>query len=369
MKHQPLDRLELNFYSLKERKNRVAIERDYVPPSASPKALAGEASETLEMVIESVAAARWKKRPVILAFGAHTIKNGLGPAITDLLQRDWITHLATNGAGIIHDWEFAFQGESSEDVRENIRKGKFGMWDETGHYLNLALTVGAYEGLGYGESIGSFIEREELTIPDRAGLEELVRNPSGNDWGKVAAAADLLQTIHTFDLQSGPQPVSHPFKAYSIQANAFRMGVPCTAHPMFGHDIIYTHPMNQGAAVGRTAERDFLLFAGSIRSIEDGVYISLGSAVMSPMIFEKAFSMAQNLSLQQGQRISRHRVFVVDLAESDWDWQRDGEPPGNHPAYYIRYCKTFSRVGGEMRYVTADNRDFLLALSQGLKRL
>ena len=363
-----MDRRELDFYSLKERKNRVAIEQDHVPPSASLRALAGEASETLEMVIESVAAARKKKRPVILAFGAHTIKNGLGPVMLNLLEGDWITHLATNGAGIIHDWEFAFQGKSSEDVRENIREGKFGMWDETGRYLNLALTVGAYEGLGYGESIGSFIEREELTIPDRAGLEELVRNPPGDDWEKVAAAADLLQTIHTFDLQSGPLAVDHPFKAFSIQANAFRLGVPCTAHPMFGHDIIYTHPMNQGAAVGRTAERDFLLFAGSVRDIEDGVYISIGSAVMSPMIFEKAFSMAQNLSLQRGDCINRHRVFVVDLAESNWDWQRDGEPPEDHPAYYLRYCKTFSRVGGQMTYIRADNRDFLLGLSQGLNQ-
>ncbi|MGB2959531.1 MAG: hypothetical protein WBD30_11655, partial [Bacteroidota bacterium] len=278
-------------------------------------------------------------------------------------------HLATNGAGIIHDWEFAYQGESSEDVRENIREGKFGMWEETGYYLNLALIVGAYEGLGYGESIGSFIEREELRIPDRSELEQLVRDPSGKDWEEVAAAADLLQTIQTFDLQSGRLVVKHPFKAYSIQASAFRMGVPCTAHPMFGHDIIYTHPINQGAAVGRTAERDFLLFAASVSGIEDGVYISIGSAVMSPMIFEKAFSMSQNLSLQQGQRISRHSVFVVDLAESDWDWQRDGEPPENHPAYYLRYCKTFSRVDGKMGYIRADNRDFLLTFTQGLKRL
>ena len=90
---------------------------------------------------------------------------------------------------------------------------------------------------------------------------------------------------------------------------------------------------------------------------------------MSPMIFEKAFSMSQNLSLQQGQRITRHSLFVVDLAESDWDWQRQGEPPENHPAYYLRYCKTFSRVGGHMSYIRADNRDFLLALTQGLKRL
>jgi hypothetical protein len=138
---------------------------------------------------------------------------------------------------------------------------------------------------------------------------------------------------------------------------------------MFGHDIIYTHPMNQGSAIGRTAERDFLRFAGSVANIEDGVYISIGSAVMSPMIFEKAFSMAQNLSQQQGQRISRHRIVVVDLAESDWDWQRDGEPPEDDPSYYLRYCKTFARVGGQMSYITADNRDFLLRLHHGLTDL
>jgi hypothetical protein len=354
---------------LKERRNRVAIERDHVPPSASPKPLDQNTSELVGMAIESVAKARKRKRPVILAFGAHTIKNGLGPVIIDLLRGNWITHLATNGAGIIHDWEFAFQGESSENVKANIHEGKFGMWEETGYYLNLALSVGAYEGLGYGESIGSFIEREKLAIPERAELEDLIRNSSRGDWSKVAAAADLLRVIEAFDIQAGTHPVDHPFKAYSIQGNAFRMGVPCTGHPMFGHDIIYTHPMNQGSAVGRTAERDFLRFAGSVANIEDGVYISIGSAVMSPMIFEKAFSMAQNLSQQQGQRISRHRIVVVDLAESDWDWQRDGEPPEDDPSYYIRYCKTFSRVGGHMNYITADNRDFLLRLHHGLTDL
>ncbi len=279
-----------------------------------------------------------------------------------------MTHLATNGAGVIHDWEFAYQGKSSENVRANIQEGKFGMWEETGFFLNLALTVGAYEGRGYGESIGSFIERDGLPIPSRGELSDLIRDGSPEDWDKVAAAADLMRSIEEFDLQPGFMPVEHQFKSFSVQSSAYRLGVPCTAHPMFGHDIIYTHPMNRGAAIGRTAERDFLLFAGSIQSIEDGVYLSVGSAVMSPMVFEKAFSMAQNLSLQKGRPIVRHRVFVVDLANADWDWQRQGEPPEEHPAYYLRYCKTFSRVGGTMSFITADNRDFLLWLYQGLRR-
>jgi hypothetical protein len=160
--------------------------------------------------------------------------------------------------------------------------------------------------------------------------------------------------------------VPHPHKAFSAQAAAVRLGIPFTGHPMIGHDIIYNHPMNHGAALGRTALRDFLAFAHSVSQLQDGVYLSVGSAVMSPMIFEKALSMAKNLAIQKGERLDRYFIGVVDLAESKWDWQRDGEPPMDNPAYYLRYCKTFSRMGGEMRYICADNRDFLLALCQGL---
>jgi hypothetical protein len=88
---------------------------------------------------------------------------------------------------------------------------------------------------------------------------------------------------------------------------------------------------------------------------------------MSPMIFEKSLSMAQNLAIQHGRRIENHYMLVVDLAESNWDWHRDGEPPVDNAAYYLRYCKTFSRMGGEMDYLTADNRDFLLALYHELQ--
>jgi len=142
--------------------------------------------------------------------------------------------------------------------------------------------------------------------------------------------------------------------------------VPFTSHPMFGHDVIYAHPMNHGAAIGRAAERDFLAFAANVSRLDGGVYLSVGSAVMSPMIFEKSLSMARNVALPQGRAIDRHFIVVVDLAETGWDWRKDGEPPQTHPAYYLRYCKTFSRMGGEMRYASADNRDFLLALCRRL---
>ena len=159
----------------------------------------------------------------------------------------------------------------------------------------------------------------------------------------------------------------HPYKKYSAQANAYRLHVPFTSHPMFGHDIIYTHPMNCGAAIGRAAERDFLTFAEQVHHLEGGVYLSVGSAVMSPMIFEKSLSMSQNMEIQAGRHIDNHYMLVVDLAKSSWDWSKDGEPPMDNPAYYLRYCKTFNRMGGVMRYLSADNRHFLLKLSQKLQ--
>jgi len=304
----------------------------------------------------------------MLAFGAHTIKNGLGPVLIRLMEQGWLTHLATNGAGIIHDWEFAFQGASSEDVRANVAEGKFGIWSETGFNINLALVVGAYRGLGYGESVGALIENECLELPSADELMGEVTRCLTLDPEKAAAAADLLGFQRQFGLAGGPHRVSHPHKTFSVQAAAYRMRIPFTGHPMIGHDIIYCHPANHGAAVGRTALRDFLIFADGVQNLSGGVYISIGSAVMSPMIFEKSMSMAQNLRLQAGDSIHNHFIMVVDLAESQWDWARQGDPPVDDPAYYLRYCKSFSRMGGEMRYAAVDNRDFLLALLDRLQR-
>lgn len=301
----------------------------------------------------------------MLAFGAHSIKNGLAPVFIRLIESRWVTHLATNGAGIIHDWEFAFQGCSSEDVRTNVAEGRFGIWDETGRWINLALVVGAYEGLGYGEAVGSLVEREGLELPTRDALSEVVAQ-AGAQPARAAAACDLLDVMARFGLPPGRVSVPHPYKRFGLQAAAYRLGVPFTGHPMFGHDIIYCHPMNLGSAVGRTAERDFLTFAAAVSHLDGGVYLSVGSAVMSPMVFEKSLSMAQNLALQEGRHIERHFMVVVDLQDSQWDWSQ-GEPPEDNPDYYLRYCKSFSRMGGEMRYLSADNRDFLLALLQELE--
>jgi hypothetical protein len=365
--HPQFDRLRLQTRSLQVRPNKVQIVRDAISLEASPRPLSEASAATLVECAARIRAARAAGRPVVLAFGAHTIKNGLSPVLIELMRRGWITLLATNGAGVIHDWEFAFQGASSEDVRTNVDRGQFGIWQETGFNINLALLVGAYEGLGYGEAIGKMISRDGLDIPARDQLLAVAHDRATEDAETAAAAIDLFGAIQRIDLQPGFLSIPHSFKEYSAQAAAFDLGIPFTAHPMFGHDIIYTHPLNHGAAIGRTALRDFLTYAEQIHQLEGGVYLSIGSAVMSPMVFEKSLSMSQNIELQQGRKITNHYIVVVDLAESNWDWQNQGEPPSDNPAYYLRYCKTFSRMGGTMRYICADNRDFLLALLQELQ--
>ncbi|MEP7110588.1 MAG: hypothetical protein ABI760_21525 [Ferruginibacter sp.] len=361
MSYTQLDRDKIKFKGLKERQNFVNIRESQVKITDQPRNLSADAIEVLKETAQRIRIARQKGKAVILAFGAHAIKNGLAPVLCEYINQGWLTHLATNGAGIIHDWEFAFQGESSEDVKVNTSRGEFGIWQETGYYINLALVIGAYKGLGYGESVGAFIEQGKLTIPSEIQLKEEIIDNLNHNPSVAAATADLLGVIQKFSIPAGEMVVPHPFKEFSVQATAFRKKVPFTGHPMFGHDIIYAHPMNLGAAIGRTAQHDFLSFAHSVSNLEEGVYLSVGSAVMSPMIFEKSYSMAQNLALQEGSPITKHYINVVDLNENTWDWSR-GEPPKENPAYYHRFSKTFSRMGGTMHYITADNRDFMLGL-------
>jgi hypothetical protein len=347
----------------------VDIERDAVLPDQPPRVMDDALRRTVTLAAERIRAARAARKPVIMAFGAHAIKNCLAPVLIRLMEGGWLTHLATNGAGIIHDWEIAYQGKTSEDVRANIAVGTFGAWEETGFYLNLALLVGAYRGLGYGESVGEVIENEGLEIPRRELLLSELEAAAGQKPfpESAGAAADLLWAMDRFNLPVGRMEVRYPFKNYSVQAAAYRLGIPFTGHPMIGQDIIYIHPLNHGGAIGRTGLRDFLTFARCVSEISGGVYLSVGSAVMSPMIFEKSMTMAQDIALQAGRRIEGHLIVVVDLAESRWDWQK-GEPPEEHPDYYLRFYKTFHRMGGELRYARADNRDFLVALCQELSR-
>ncbi|HNR33649.1 MAG TPA: hypothetical protein PKO36_00620 [Candidatus Hydrogenedentes bacterium] len=366
MPYPQFDRSKLNIKPLSARKDKVYIERDHVPVDAEPAALSDSAQAVIDETVKRLKAAKATGKSRMLTFGAHAIKNGLAPVMIKLIEDGWFTHLATNGAGIIHDWEFAFQGHSSEDVRENVSRGEFGVWQETGHNINLAIIAGAFRGMGYGESVGAFVENEGIDVPSIKCLKEQIGFAlEREEFDFIAAASDLLDAIIKRRVSPGWHTVPHPFKQYGLQAAAYRLKVPFTSHPMIGHDIIYVHPMNKCAAIGRAAERDFLAFAQSVSNLDGGVYVSIGSAVMSPMIFEKSLSMSQNLAIQRGEHIDDHFMVIVDLQESHWDWTQ-GEPPMDNPDYYLRYNKSFNRMGGRMRYVTADNRDFLLALVRAL---
>jgi hypothetical protein len=366
MPYRKFDRDLLDVKKLADRKNKIFIEKSHIPVNQVPADFSEAGIELIRKTADRIRHAREWNRAVMLTFGAHTIKNGMSPVLIGLMEQGWVTHLSTNGAGIIHDWEFAFQGKSSEDVRENVELGQFGIWDQTGFYINLALIVGAWEGLGYGESIGKMISVEGLEIPEISFLADQAIKLITIDPDRAAAAADLSGTIQKFSIKPGFMAIPHPYKKFSAQARAFELKIPFTGHPMIGHDIIYNHPINNGAAIGRTALNDFLCFTNSVSNIDYGVYMSIGSAVMSPMIFEKALSMSQNIMIQENKHIDNHFIIVVDLVKTDWDWQKNGEPPMDNPAYYLRYCKTFNRMGGEMHYLTADNRDFLLAVYQEL---
>ena len=159
------DRSSISVKPLSERKNKLDFEQDRIDPDTYVPLLDAEAAERVARAAAEIRAARTNGAPVILAFGAHSIKNGLSPVMIRLMKGGWATHFATNGAGVIHDWEFAFQGLSGESVRENAPAGIFGAWDETGRYLNLAVLVGAAEGLGFGESIGRMIAEDRIVLP------------------------------------------------------------------------------------------------------------------------------------------------------------------------------------------------------------
>ena len=164
-------------------------------------------------------------------------------------------------------------------------------------------------------------------------------------------------------IPSGRIEVKHPWKTTSILAHAFRNHVPLSVHPGIGYDIIATHPMFRGAVIGRAADIDFRLVGSAIEELDGGVVLSVGSAIMAPQVFEKSLSCVNNLRLQARRKIvSGHTIYVVDIQDGgNWDWSR-GEPPKDNPAYYLRFCKSFARMGGEMKYVQCDNVAFLHSL-------
>ncbi|GAB1483021.1 hypothetical protein MASR2M78_18370 [Treponema sp.] len=366
------DRNSLTALPLSERINKLELERDRINPDSYSISLSKEAQDDVARAADEIRGAKKRGAPVVLAFGAHSIKNGLSSVMKRLMEGGWVQHFATNGAGIIHDWEFSYQGKTGEDVKRYVGEGQFGLWEETGAYLNLALAIGAWRGLGYGESVGTMIAEGGLGIPSEAELMEAIGDGAASHAAektmlRAASAADLRALLLHAGIKEGFLRIDHPWKDQGLAAAAVKQGIPFTAHPMFGHDIIYTHPLNRGSPIGRGADRDFLSFVDTITRLEGGVYLSVGSAVMSPMIFEKALSMARNVARQNEGSINDFSIHVVDLSESAWDWNRDGEPPQDNPAYYLRFCKTFSRMGGRMSYTSADNRSYLVALLRSLE--
>ncbi len=359
------DKNNMVYYPLNERYSKVEIERDYIRIDAKPDTDDPISIKKIKTISNEIISAREKKASVILAFGAHTIKNGLALVLGELIKNGYITHLATNGAGVIHDWEFAYLGKSSEDVQANVKLGKFGTWEETGYYINLALAVGAFYGLGYASSVSELINNDGLNIPTIQTLNEVILN--SDNANQIAAAANLRSLIKDYKIPHGFMEIIHKYKKYSLLSIARKYNCRFTCHPMFGHDIIYTHKVNKGISIGITAERDFLSYVDSVFNLENGVYLSLGSAVMSPMIFEKSLSMSRNVLLQKNQNIANCNIHVADLAKDTWDWSK-GEPPQDNAAYYLRYMKTFSRMGCKVDYQSIDNRDFLILLNNELNR-
>jgi hypothetical protein len=262
-------------------------------------------------LVERIVAARRAGRPVIMMMGAHPIKLGLSRYLSDLVTRRWITHLGTNGAGLIHDFELASFGGTSEDVARWICVGQFGLWRESGRLNELACQAAA-SGDGLGETVGRTIDAE------------------------------------------GP-----PHAELSLAAAAWRAGVPMTVHVGIGSDILHAHPNFDGAAWGKASDTDFLIFARSVADLAGGVLLNLGTAVTGPEVFLKALSMARNLARQSGQTIDDFTTAVFDLMDLPEDW-RDGVPAKTHPRYYYRPWKTIlARTvagSGQSYYFQGDHR-------------
>jgi hypothetical protein len=361
----PLDLKKVKVLPLAERESLSQLETILVDLDKPPPPCSASHSAAVHDCAARIAAARKRNASVILMYGAHLVKNGALRIVNTLVERGLITHLATNGAGTIHDWELAFLGRTEESVRKNVATGTFGAWDETGRCIHLALLAGALHGEGYGQSLGRFIEEDGVTLPTPFSLEKSLSEEPAHP--SAPARAELLRVMVVNKLPGGRIRVKHPWKQTSILAHAFRSGIPFTVHPGIGYDIISCHPMFRGAVIGRAAEIDFRLFGGAVEGLDGGVVLSVGSAIMAPQVFEKSISCVNNLRLQEGRPIVRdHTIYVVDIQDGgNWDWAK-GEPPKDNPAYYLRFCKSFSRMGGTMRYVQCDNVVFLHNLLHGL---
>lgn len=289
-------------------------------------------------LVARIVAARKANRPVVLMMGAHPIKLGLSRFIIDLIERGMITHFATNGAGLIHDFELALVGGTSEDVSKWIQVGQFGLWQETAK-LNDVIREAGERGEGLGEAGGR-------VIAEGRGLR-------GEGQGK--------------DNKPNKPPFLHP--DLSIAAACWRTSIPCTCHVSVGSDIIHGLPNCDGAALGQTSFTDFLIFTHSIGQLEGGVFLNVGSAVTGPEVYLKALSMARNVARQEGREIRHFTTAVFDLVPLP-DNYRDGTPSKSQPGYYYRPWKTILirtvADGGQSFFFCGDHRQTIPTLWQRL---
>jgi hypothetical protein len=261
-KYPLLRKKKLKTISIKDRESMVNVKdfgRPFIPGSgieglleSLPRFLA---AKDLVEFCDHMINARKKDKPIILGLGAHIVKVGLSPLIIDLMERGWISAVAVNGAFMIHDFEIALTGNTSENVAENLHKGKFGNTEETGLFLNVALKEGLEQNLGAGEAVGHY----------------------------------LISS-------------SFQYNQYSVLYKAYKLNIPVTVHPAIGTDFIHYHPNFDGAVAGALAETDFLLFSSVVSHLSDGgIYINVGSAVILPEIFLKAvsFCTAQGIKLKK----------------------------------------------------------------------
>jgi hypothetical protein len=229
-----------------------------------PRVLAGE---TIRSLRDEILRARDRGRPILWGLGAHVIKVGLSPVIVDLMERGLVTGVAMNGAGIVHDFEMAVAGATSEDVAAGLGSGAFGMARETGEETNRAVVLGDRDGLGLGASIGRYLGE---------------RRPRPRHLGA------------------------------SLLAAAYRLGRPATVHVAIGTDIVHVHPACDPAAIGRASHLDFRLFAAQVARLGGGgVYLNVGSAVVLPEVFLKAVTLARNL----GHRLEDFATASLDFVQ------------------------------------------------------
>ena len=264
--------------------------------------------------------ARKKQSSVILMIGGHVIRAGVQRYIIDLMERGYVSCIAMNGSGVIHDFELALIGATTESVAKYIKEGQFGLWQETGR-INDCISQGYKKGLGMGESVG------------RAIFE-------GN----------------------------FPNKGISLLANGYRLRVPVTVHVGIGYDIIHEHPNCDGRATGAVSYKDFLIFARIVENLENGVVMNFGSAVMAPEVFLKALSMARNIAHQRHKAIKHFTALVCDLYKLPDDFSR--EPSKNSPRYYFRPWKTMLvrtvADGGKSFYVRGRHSQTIPALCKAI---